>query len=362
MMTNFLFAACHRIGTSELMKTANQLVDQLEQEELFDIFFQKQILFEEKKKRLAGNAVIKLIVVTNPTNLQHVERRYKGLDVTLIEEDKIRLLMKNPNDEIFLNSIVVLTNNNAAKVGVENLSEFAEAAKSTILAIHDYDNHHWLTLSLQLSIVADVYFPAHLTDLSIISRLNSSISVGVPTGSIQWKRDFILKRIEKIIGANRSNSPLGMHYYYGRFHYRNKILQTINKHYPTVGLLSSDFHSRSEDERFNEWITHKLHWISPVFGDLPIRFFDALISGGMPLVPTGLKFYLDYLKIPSHYYCVYSAADIIDPKKFIEESIKKFDEAGRDGILERMQFSLRNYHVDEIVRRIYLTCCDKLDS
>ena len=355
-MPSFLFSACKRITASNLLKTANQLIDQLEQEELFDIYFQKQELFEEKKKRLQGKESLKLLVVTNPTNLQHVATHYKGVHVRQIAEDQMRDLMASPDAEIFQNSVVVMTNNNAAKIGLDKLAEFALAAKNTLLAIHDYDNHHWVTLSLQLSVVADVYFPAHLTDMSMASRLSASIHAGVPTGSIQWRREYILDRIEKIIDAERSDSPLGKHYFYGRFQYRNKILQTVNKHYSTVGLLNDDFHSRGEDDRFNEWISHKLHWISPVFGDLPIRFFDALISGGIPLVPTGLQFYLDYLNVPRAYYCVYSAKDVIDPRPFVQKSLIKFDDFGRDGILERMQFCLQNFHVDEVVRKIHSQC------
>lgn len=355
-MSNFLFPACRRIEASNLMKSANQLIDRLEQEELFDIYFQKQELFEEKKKRLAGKGALKLLVVTNPTNLQHVATYYKGMGVQQIAEEKMRDLIANSDAEIFQNAVLVLTNNNAAKIGLEQLANFANAARNTLIAIHDYDNHHWVTLSLQLSIIADVYFPAHLTDMSVAGRLSGSICVGIPTGSIQWKREYILDRIEKMIDSQRSDSPLGMHYFYGRFQYRNKILQTVNKHYSTVGLLNKDFHSRGEDDRFNEWISHKLHWISPVFGDLPLRFFDALITGGIPLVPVGLQFYLDYLRIPRNYYCTYTAKDVIDPKVFVAKSINKFDDFGREGVLERIQFGLQNFHVDEIVKKIYLKC------
>ncbi len=358
-MSNFIQLACTKLSGSHVLKAANQLLDATEEEELFEILFQKQAQFIQKKAYFSKKPPSRLVVVTNPTNLQHVAPADKGIVADLISEEEMIASISGQKFDFFDESVVLLTNNNVAKIGIENMAVFAANAKTTIIAIHDYDNHHWLNLSLQLSIIADIYFPAHFTDLSLISRLTHSTHIGIPTGSIQWKRKFIHDRLGKIISTERSDLPLGKHYFYGRFKYRNKILKTIEQHYPTVGLLNSDFHSRNAEDRFNEWVDHKLHWISPVFGDLPIRFFDALITGGLPLVPVSLEIYLNYLKIPSRFYCTYSAEDIISPQPFIGRAIQKFDTLGVEGIAERTLFCLQNFHVDEIVRQIFSQCQNK---
>ena len=101
-----------------------------------------------------------------------------------------------------------------------------------------------------------------------------------------------------------------------------------------------------------EWSSHKLHWIIPVLNDLPIRFFDALITGGLPLVPRGLLPFIDSLGVPDSFSIPYGPLDIVDPKNFIESANAQFNHYGSAGVEERHKFALKYFHVDVIIEKI----------
>jgi hypothetical protein len=161
-----------------------------------------------------------------------------------------------------------------------------------------------------------------------------------------------------LFSIERARGPLGVHSYYEKFRYRNSVVQTFHKKYEKVSILGNDFHSRSPLERWREWVGHKLHLISPVFNDLPIRFFDALLTGGIPLVPQGIKPYLSFLDIPEEFFVCYSPGDIISPEQVVEEAEKRFDSQGATGIMRRHLFSLQHFHVDAVIEKIIAHCED----
>jgi hypothetical protein len=262
----------------------------------------------------------------------------------------------NENDANLLkkinNALVITTNNIFAEIGIERLCELYEKSPKTIFSIHDYDNHHNTRFSIQSCIFSDVYIPSHQDEYLLASRINPNIIGNIPCGTNQWSREFIDKNQDELVTITRSNDPLGKYYLYERFIHRNKAISTLSQTYPTINIIKTDFHSLTEEEKWQEWAGHKLHWIIPVLNDLPIRFFDALLTGGIPLVPTGLKSYLETLGIPEDFYIGYGPLDLIHPKDVVERSLEKFDYFGSDGIMKRHQYAFKNFHVDVILEKI----------
>ena len=259
--------------------------------------------------------------------------------------------MQNP-PKIFENSIVILSNNN---VMVNNeLSRFVElylSSPTSIFVIWDFDNHHWFALSGMLAAMCDLYVPTHADNLEPLSRYNNIMAGPVPSGVIQWTREYLRDNFEIIKNTVRSDEPLGHHIEYPQFPIRQKTVQTLNRKLSEVKLVDGSYHSKDMLERFTEWCSHKAHWIVPVLNDAPIRIFDALATGGIPIIPRSLKYHKDVVDIWDHV-LFYDYEDVQNPQRLTEKANNLFDERGISGILDRHEKVYYNYHVDNRVETI----------
>ena len=252
------------------------------------------------------------------------------------------------NNKAQLDGCVVVINNNdvvAPEVG-SLYGRFFTDCVTTCFIVWDFDNHHWLGLSTFLAAHSDIYAPAHHENLCLLSRYNSLIVGPVYCSSIQWPREFLAGKSDQILMADRSDAPLGMHIPYPKFGFRNKVIDTLKQHHSSIGFSSRDYHLRTKEQRLREWCSHQAHWVVPVLNDVPIRIFDALVTGGIPIVPNSLRFLAPVDKIPREYMAFYSADDILNPKRVVEHANRLFVEGGQDGIIARHRFALEQHHGD----------------
>ena len=250
------------------------------------------------------------------------------------------------------NSIVILSNNNV--MVNNNLDKFITLylkSPSSVFAIWDFDNHHWFALSGMLAAVSDLYVPTHADNLEPLSRYNNIMAGPVTSGVIQWPKEFLEENLDIITKTERSNNPLGTHIEYPQFPLRMKNLKTLRRTLPSVKLVDGSYHSRSMIDRFTEWCSHKSHWIVPVLNDAPIRIFDALITGGIPIVPRSLKYHKDVINLWDHV-VFYDYEDIQAPWEVTSKANQMFDSAGEQGVLDRHRLICYNHHVDNRVETI----------
>jgi hypothetical protein len=343
------------IAESNLLRTFNNTTDILEASDLFGLHYQKCAIKRKKIDLLKERSHFKnVFVITNLSTYHNIDKRIDGYEVINISDKEFL----NSNFD-FNDSLLLLTNNNLAQIGPSDFSRFIEQYESSVVVIHDFDNHHWHHLSIACAAVADMYIPAHLSSNIVQSRINCNIDISLPCGTIQWTRELLFSHLEKIINLNRSKSPLGMHHFYEKFKYRNSVISTLEKHIPSVKLSLENFHIRSAVDRFNEWASHSCHWIIPVHNDLPIRFFDALITGGIPIIPGSIVNQMKYFKIPNHFYVTHDALDIFNPAEIVQKANELFETQSFEGILERFQFCLANFHINSIASRIIDHCEEK---
>ena len=85
--------------------------------------------------------------------------------------------------------------------------------------------------------------------------------------------------------------------------------------------------------------------------DVPIRIFDALLTGGVPIVPNSLKYHPAIIDVQNHIQ-FYLPEDISDPHKVTKGAIEKFEGSGQKGMLERSRYAFENCHVDAHVTTI----------
>jgi hypothetical protein len=202
-----------------------------------------------------------------------------------------------------------------------------------------------------LAAASDLYVPTHSDNLEPLSRYNNVMMGPVCSGVIQWSRKFLEENAKIIDETERSDDPYGTHIEYPQFPYRNKNLKLLSQSMPNVKLVDGSYHSRDIIDRFTEWCSYKVHWIVPVLNDAPIRIFDSLITGGIPIVPRSLKYHRDIIDLHNHI-LFYDYEDIRNPLTVTEKGVKIFDEGGLNGIIDRHYLAKDNYHVDNRVETI----------
>lgn len=257
--------------------------------------------------------------------------------------------------------IVIVNNNDVGTLEArEAYSEFFDACDTTCFVVWDWDNHHWLDLSTFLAAHSDIYAPAHHENLYILSRYNWLVAGPVYCSSVQWPRCFLQEHLPEMLTAERSPMPLGMHIPYTKFNFRIRVASTLHQRYPTIGFSNRTFHVRTAEDRLREWYSHKTHWIIPVLNDVPIRIFDALATGGIPIVPASLRLLPPIKSIPREHIAFYSPADIVDPESLVKYANDLFDRGGEAGMTARHYFALEWCHGEHSVRQMLGYAADVL--
>ncbi len=342
----------NQLPKSDLINAALHSLKEAESDAFFAIAVNKAEIHQKKQSTFKGQDFKNIYIVSNQTNFSQLSSHIAANKITFIIQNFFLQQDLQGLKNRFEKSLVIMTNNIFAEIGAINFSKIYQSTPHTIYAVHDYDNHHWLQNSIQIALLADVYIPAHQENYLICSRLNPNVIGGIPCGSNQWSMDFIKNLKIPLHTVRRKDDPLGKYYFYEKFVYRNKVIRTLESTYPSITILQNDFHALTQEQKWEEWASHKLHWIIPVLNDLPIRFFDALITGGIPLVPSGLTPHIEALGIPKKFYSSYGPLDILGPKRIVEANLSKFENLGKAGITERAQYAIENYHVDRTAEKI----------
>ena len=255
------------------------------------------------------------------------------------------------------NSIVIANNNDVHENGDTSIFElFVEKSNKTIFCAWDWDNHHWLNLSCKLAAIADIYAPSHNENLYQLTRFNQTATNVIPCATVQWHSDFLNDHKHQILNGKRSDSLLGMHIPYSNFKYRLSVIQKISENCPNVGFSSLNFHDLTDLDKLNEWISHKIHLIVPVLNDIPIRLFDALSTGGIPIAPESLKGSLSSFDFHPNDISYYSASDILNIKPLLERTLMNFNQEGTVGINRRLSSAQKFHHGNERIQKIIELC------
>ncbi|WP_293935685.1 hypothetical protein [Iodobacter sp.] len=343
-------------------RQANEYISNAQHDSFFYLAAAKAARVSLIKAHFEKNAVKKIWLSANLAgfncSISGIETGI--LDKAFFQEDNEQ---QRAEKKAQLEGCIVIVNNN--DVGTDVLrnayADFFDECTATLFIGWDWDNHHWLDVSTFLAAHSDIYSPAHHENLYLLSRYNWLTAGPVYCSCVQWSRQFLNQNLHGILNAERSAQPLGMHIPYARFSFRIQMISTLSQHYPSIGFSSHTFHGRSASDRLNEWTAHTAHWIAPVLNDVPIRIFDALISGGIPLVPASLRFLPPVNTISREHIVFYSPADIIAPQAVVEQANRLFNEGGRDGILARHQFALQQHHGDQSVRQMLSYAAEMLE-
>jgi hypothetical protein len=210
--------------------------------------------------------------------------------------------------------------------------------------VWDWDSSHWTYMSSTLALNSDFFISAGSDNSFFLSHFSPNLLGPIFAGATQWTREFVLRNIGAAL-KDRSDDPLGVHFFYGRYPRRNRAIATVGQFFPTVRFGDNSYKARSDLDNFVEWCTYKTHWIMPVLGGLPIRGYNALITGGIPILPSFLKSFPE-VKALKDVPLFYEVSDLIDPRKIQSDAIEKFNDLGAQGVIQRIIDGLNTHHID----------------
>ena len=302
--------------------------------------------FESKVKNARKKEKLNLLVINHYKNPDTSNYRRARLHFQTLSDLDL-LNGKNPSEHP---DIIYLTNNSFAILSQSSLIN--ELSQHCILVIHDWDNHHWHNNSLACAHFADFYVPAHNYANMAISRLVPICLQPTVTGTVQWPDEFIVNNAVDATKKQRLGLIHGRFTHYEKFTFRNQLISKFRSSGQSVDETPIDYLSLSHEARWKIWTDYKLHLIPPAGLDLPLRFFDALVTGGIPCIPHFLYPQTVMLNIPSKFFLVFYPNDLEDIDSFVARGLEVFDKRGSSSIFERISYALQHFGSQSALQKI----------
>lgn len=223
-----------------------------------------------------------------------------------------------------------------------------------LLGIWMWDNHFDHETNLKAAQVADLVFPSHHYDATYLTSPNALLSNHIAACSAQWTRSEAEQLFDRYGRLPRKHALLVNYAKYDFAEERNTLIDLLGAHIPEADMLlmsqadRSRYFSKSRDARFAEWAAYKTTVIIPMIADLSTRFFDAMLAGLVPIVPSSVKD-LDLLLSPQDQATLgivrlpsYSLEDV---SAAVKSALTLYDEGGIDGAIARHRYVLENHMV-----------------
>ena len=349
-MTDLIAAASAALFSDHRFAEYERLEQEVDNSDLFNIAVQKLTELERKKERFAKQPSVTAYLLCDPPNLALGNLRHPRVSkTTKIHSSNAEEIYSVLNSEP-TPSLVLLTNNVLAKIGLSEFILLREKTSHCVYVIQDYDCHHWYRMSVQCALLSDIYVPGHPTTPPFVKLICSHRLQTVPIGSIQWEKDFLLDNLPLILSKDRPVQIAGKHSLYARFPYRNKLIATFGTHFSNVGFTDTQhFHQWTQAEKLKDWTQSRFHFVAPVSCDIPIRVYDALVSGGVPVVPKVMAQSLQAVGITTAWYEDYGPKELINPIDAYNVWTRRRQDSTDLDYYERVLQAIKTFHIDAIL-------------
>ena len=229
-----------------------------------------------------------------------------------------------------------------------------------------WDNHHEYFENQKTAAELDIVIAGH--DFCHV-YLKTTTSVTLPSIALcttQWTEREAEAFFSRSGARPRSNELYGGFVRYATAAKRNRLIAELAErgYSDRVFLMAeaniSRYFGLSREARFDEWCGYKVSACLPVRRDLSQRFFDAWLTGQIPIIPKETADLLTYLPadvLDRHavVFADYTADGIEDAHQL---ALRKFDEAGLEGVAERHNLALHGHLFHHRIRAIYLAVRD----
>ncbi|MCW2249543.1 hypothetical protein M2352_005226 [Azospirillum fermentarium] len=344
---------------------ANQQLRALENaasDEVAALRTQKALIVSRKGRAIAEKPSLNIVGLFYDHISEAISNHFRmhGHNVKIIEKAEDLEKETELYDIFFTTSNYVLTQNNLSSA----VNYTINCGKNGISCIWLWDHHHMFGTSLSISSYFDIVFPIHETSVDYLKTINTHVMNSLPAATYQFGSIHEMEEMYIKFGARQRSDSL-----YGGFREypdmsRNFILReciekiTENNLYLRPQNIINDkyYNLPTTEDRFAEWVNHKVSLSVSINTDIPIRIFDALSAGQIPLVCSninGLDHIIsveDQLRLPVIRFNYY---DINEIRRAYEIALKQFDQGGREGAYKRHLYAMRNHTmVNRIARMI----------
>lgn len=324
-------------------KYSEVLIDDLD----LDLY---RVLSEYKQKKIfeinKNNKPTKIHCGYFFKNIDHEYLKGLGFDISL---ERIEDWPEADNSD-YKNIYLLNSNDCYHNLKLNNYIDFYLNNPDDIIIVWDYDNHHWLHGSFILSAYSDYYFPAHDQNIYRLSLLATKNIKKIPCAVQQFSRNDIVKYKDDILNCNRYSYPIGFHSHYKNFKFRNSVIDHFSKFSNSIGYtINNNYDANNVDRNIKDWYSHTTSFVAPVSGDLPIRFFDSLITGSIPIVPYFLNDEIKTLKFKNNQFYMFDLDDLNNISDIIDGANNLFYTTKNELMAERIDYVVNNHHISNRV-------------
>ncbi|CAN5332155.1 hypothetical protein BH10PSE2_BH10PSE2_07620 [soil metagenome] len=230
--------------------------------------------------------------------------------------------------------------------------EFVRRARSTepavLLVGWFWDNHHLFRDNLEFADILDIGIAGHDFASAYLASPRMWLLPSVLLSYTQWSEQTIanLKRYQAL--GDRSNELYGGFVSYPDAPERSIAIKTLQDsgYFPELKLIDSQklggYYKLTEADRFVDWCSYKASLCANIERDVPIRYFDALVTGQIPILPrSAIDEPLLRATFPEDQFVTCDSLSPDDVRKALARAIDIFDEEGSEGALRRSERAVR---------------------
>lgn len=212
----------------------------------------------------------------------------------------------------------------------------------------------------------DIVFPIHETAADYLKVTNSHVMNSIPAATYQFGPTYDTERFYRTAGgAARSDGLYGGFREYPNMD-RNTIIKECMEKIPGNSLYFCNPNNQNDqyyslqtaEDRFLHWMRHKVSLSVSINTDIPIRIFDALCSGQIPLVCSNLNGF-DHIISPEDQIALpiirFPHYDVQEIRRAYETALEYFDRDGAEGAYRRHTYAIRHHMMLKRVARMVTT-------
>ncbi|MEX0807655.1 MAG: hypothetical protein WD044_02905 [Dongiaceae bacterium] len=233
------------------------------------------------------------------------------------------------------------------------LQHVRERNLADFVAVWTWDNHHSRRRNLQISALGDLVLPGHLFCAGYLKSPQTVLGAHVPLGTNQWSRARAASLFEQFHKAPRDDALhggfIGWRIVPERATLVRACMDALDGH--ALRLLGSDarrgYFALDPADRWRDWSQHKVGLVLPFDRDLSTRFFDALLTGQVPILPDWCEDIDTVVPVPIQRALPvvrFSEPSVASIEAAWREALKRYDADGMDGVTRRHRFALDNHH------------------
>jgi len=214
---------------------------------------------------------------------------------------------------------------------------------------HHHSFHHYALFLLKANIV----IPAHFHRRDHLLGFNGQVADTVPASTNQWTLGEIetfsslpetAPRLDELYGGFGAYD-VGLQ----RSLFVGSLMERLEWHALSIRHIQSaddPYFAQSAAERYAEWRRHKVSLAAAINQDIPIRIFDALATGQIPIIPDNIA-NLDWVILPEDQAQLgierFTAGDTGSAISAWRHALANFDRLGSQGVLDRVSYFLSRH-------------------